>query len=535
MKRVVLVLVILILIAAAGTAGLLFTATGRQLLSNLAATAHGQDLQHYLVQQTVKIVNTYIEPEIAFDELTYAPPGTIHLDNVRFTADDGTEVVACSRLTVTLAQVPKIGKPLQIETVVLDKPELRLVFAAQPDGSHTLKGLVPFVKTEHIRNQEAQSEDTRLSSILRIRELRIQNAMIEHREEGSDQAMRLDDINLTLTTTPNEDDEPGWHAFNTHIKRAPAFDLDLNGRLNIDTFETSLDVSEVDVVLEESTVTALPVPLQELVREYEARGRCRVVVSGELDLRDPLAADLTLAGSLHDFNLTLQKIRTPISKGEFTLMIKDGVARIPQLHLDTMGGTVDLTRIRTELTATGMPSSLSWAIKDVDLDQFFLAQDDGKDQPKIKGILNSTGSATAALKEIPGSLAGEGEITIRKGQLIRIPFIASLADAMSVLAKVTRASYEPKDKLDITFTLKGDVVDLSKLTLETRAVAARGKGTIKFDKSMDLLVNAGPMEKIQNMLGEVGGILGAVTDTLVKYRVHGTFDAPKVTVKPLGL
>ena len=51
----------------------------------------------------------------------------------------------------------------------------------------------------------------------------------------------------------------------------------------------------------------------------------------------------------------------------------------------------------------------------------------------------------------------------------------------------------------------------------------------------DVLVNAGPMEKVQNMLGAAGDVLGTVTDRVVKYRIYGHVTKPEVQVKPLGM
>ena len=78
-------------------------------------------------------------------------------------------------------------------------------------------------------------------------------------------------------------------------------------------------------------------------------------------------------------------------------------------------------------------------------------------------------------------------------------------------------------------------VQMSRLEVETMVAAARGKGTLGYDRQMDVLVNAGPMEKVQNMLGAAGDVLGTVTDRVVKYRIYGHVTKPEVQVKPLGM
>jgi hypothetical protein len=61
--------------------------------------------------------------------------------------------------------------------------------------------------------------------------------------------------------------------------------------------------------------------------------------------------------------------------------------------------------------------------------------------------------------------------------------------------------------------------------------ALRGHGDIYFDTRMDMLFNAGPVEKIQSLLGKIGDFLGRITDEISAYTVTGTLAEPKVGVK----
>ncbi len=66
-------------------------------------------------------------------------------------------------------------------------------------------------------------------------------------------------------------------------------------------------------------------------------------------------------------------------------------------------------------------------------------------------------------------------------------------------------------------------------------MGVRGKGQVNFDSTIDFVVNAGPLEKLESDLGGIGAILGLITDQVVKYRIRGTWDDPKLTVHPLGI
>ncbi|MEQ8745834.1 hypothetical protein [Pyruvatibacter sp.] len=535
MKKVLIALFIVGVLAAGGLAALLLTPAGKNLLGNVAASGAGQNLQNYLAKQIVKVANTYIVPEIEFQKLTYQQPGTIILDGVTFTAPDSTEVITCKSITVTLAEVPRIGEPLVFEAIVLDTPDLRLIRTTGADGESGFKGLVPFAKTKNIKNQEDQPEDTRLSNVFSIRELKIVNGIIEMREEGDEEAMELTDLNMTLNATPDDAGEPGWYKLDTVVGRKPVFELDLKGRINIDTFVAELDETTLETHLHEDNYSSLPVALQNALRQYKAKGDLKATLSGRLPLTDWKASDLEIDGALDDFNLTFTKIEVPIKKAQFDARLAQGIATLPTFDINALNGSIAVTDASVDLNATDMPMSASWTITDVDLDKFFRAQATDANLPKLKGILNTSGGVRASAANLPASVEGSGDLKIRNGQLIAIPVLTDLADLLDVVGQITGNAYEPQDKLDVDFKLTGKGVDLSSFVAETKAVVARGKGLISYERTLDLTVNAGPMEKVQNMLGKVGDVLGAVTDKLVKYSVTGPVGDPKVGVKPLGL
>jgi hypothetical protein len=66
-------------------------------------------------------------------------------------------------------------------------------------------------------------------------------------------------------------------------------------------------------------------------------------------------------------------------------------------------------------------------------------------------------------------------------------------------------------------------------------VAARGGGTMWIDKRLDFKLNAGPIEKMQDMMGkQIGGAIALVTDQAIAYRVLGTADDPKIQAEVGG-
>ena len=69
------------------------------------------------------------------------------------------------------------------------------------------------------------------------------------------------------------------------------------------------------------------------------------------------------------------------------------------------------------------------------------------------------------------------------------------------------------------------------MNFATDSVAARGRGTVGLDHTLDLTLNGGPLEKVQSKLGEFGKIIGAVTDSIASYRVTGTLENAGVSVE----
>jgi hypothetical protein len=63
----------------------------------------------------------------------------------------------------------------------------------------------------------------------------------------------------------------------------------------------------------------------------------------------------------------------------------------------------------------------------------------------------------------------------------------------------------------------------------------RGHGDVYFDSRLDLAVYGGPVQKLENEFGEVGDVLGEITETLVRARVTGTVDKPKIGIEVLRL
>jgi hypothetical protein len=257
-----------------------------------------------------------------------------------------------------------------------------------------------------------------------------------------------------------------------------------------------------------------------------------VNVSGQASLRSPLDASLSIDAMLDGLNFAAGEYHIPIDSGTVKVDYTHRTALLSTAQVQTCQGVVDVGGSQINLNDATTRAGIQWTVSGFQLSDLMRAQTEG-DPPKVAGVVASSGKADVASVS-PLSLSGSGDLTVREGRLVNLPVISGLARAMNLLAKI---SGTPKfhDTADATFKLTDTGVEVEKLNVETDILAARGDGTIGYDGTLDLLLNAGPLEKVQDAAGIVGDIVGAVTDQLVKYDVEGKVGDPKISVRPLGI
>jgi hypothetical protein len=180
-------------------------------------------------------------------------------------------------------------------------------------------------------------------------------------------------------------------------------------------------------------------------------------------------------------------------------------------------------KFRADLAPTDMPATAQWTIKDVDLAEW--RRDPANSQYSVRGLVSSTGTVQGTLSRLPASLSGSGELHLREGRLMGLPIISALIDVMKIPVPAALAS---TDKADATFKFTSPGVRIERIDIITGLLAARGDGIIKYDGTLDMRVNAGPVERLQSLLGKAGDLLGMVTDKLVGYKVEGRIGNPTV-------
>lgn len=499
----------------------------------------------WTVRKVVTIVNTSLEPQLAFDSVSLSigadqnedgAPYAINFDGITLTAPDGTEVVRADALRVALAEMPRRGQPIAIANITLGTPEIRLIREQQPDGTTGFRGLVPFVKpnpTERDLDPETEGTTT-LSDVLDLREVLVDNASIvyEDRTNPDLQAMRLDGIGFDLKTQPEQtSDGRTLHTLDIAFGRAPIFELDLDGKVDLDGLTAEIASLAINADLaEEEAVSALPPQVQQIIRDYAIRGMLDATVSGFVDARNLQGNNLTLSVNLTDGNVASGEYKLPVPSLVLEATLKSMVAQISRLDIETLGGEVRFDEARAELQTEGMPFNAQWTIDAIHLREALRAGT--TEEPKLAGNVSGTGQMSTKLSDFKPSLDGSGNIAVTEGRLVDIPVLSGVLDAADLVGKMQGQDNNYKDTLESEFLIKPFGLDLQSLKISVPVAKFNGTGTIGFDGTIDLSMRGGAVEKIPVL----GGLAGAVTGKLVEYRItRQPGEEVSVRLNPLGI
>ena len=526
MKVVLKVVAVLALLVVIGVGAVVFT-----------LARGGTNLDNWLAQQVVGIANYYLVPEIAFERFRYDAPGTLTLENATLTAPDGTVVVDAAAIAITLARTPRIGEPIEISRVALTSPEVNLI----QDDAGGFKGLAPFVRQQRVREQERAPSDVKLSTVLRIRKLTMVDGGMTFQPASGESPMELRGLALDLDVEPaNEAGEQGsWYAIAAQANRAPIFDFSLQGRFDVDNLIADVESLSFETTLDENSYSSLPPQLQTFLRQYDARGNLAIDLRGYVPVRDFNAMDVVANIRLEDFNVAQGESRLPIAIAAIDAQMENGVGMITRGFADTLGGRVTLSSATIDLTAPERPFNAVWNVDGLQLAEILRVAPSDQ-PPKFEGIVHGegriAGSADADARE---SLDGWGKVIIRKGRLLNTNALSQIVGSLNLVRQFSGRGPNDDD-VDISFDIDPEGITFTDLTIMTQAVAVRGAakpvGIVRFDGTVDLLVNAGPLDSFKRMFGDrVGDIIGIVTDRLSTFHVTGSIGNTTVRMRgPFG-
>ena len=492
-------------------------------------------VEEWVGKQVQAIAGGYLNPTLVFSKLDYQYPSTAVITDCRLTADDPArvgetiDIFDVQRITLELGEVPKVGQPIVIERLSLDDPALRLI-AAGP-GNAGFVGFADLLKRDSGGASDA-TEPIRLSEVFRLRLIRIANGSITFDPRDPDRPpMELDRITSDLTADPADTD---WHQIELRMLREPVLELEAKGRINLDARGFDLNILKLIAQLGPEQDRYLPPPLQRWLREHDVTGRLNVEAEGTIPVADWRGSDLTARILLEDAGVSFGRYKLPVGRLVTGARAGAGKLVIEQFDLDMLGGQIRAGG--TVALNDSADGSFDLKARDLQVEQLLRARDDTP--PTLAGLLSADIRFSAPLMRAATESAGGGEVHLREGRIVELPILSSLAE---VAAKVVNGVMRKKrsagrgDEGDVVFEFAGDHAQLSSIRVKGPVYGVRGEGRIYFDSRLDLRLNGGPLEKIQNELGVVGDVLGAVTGKIAKFRVQGTLAEPKIGVELLAV
>jgi hypothetical protein len=156
--------------------------------------------------------------------------------------------------------------------------------------------------------------------------------------------------------------------------------------------------------------------------------------------------------------------------------------------------------------------------------------------PSFSGLLDFAGTLQGPFADIARHAEGKGQLSLRKARLARLPALETVDEALDKSAEeAMKKETAGHDELSLRFSLEGDRAHITKLRINSRWYGLRGHGDAYFDSRLDMAVDGGPLQRIENELGALGDVLGEITETIVRARVTGTLSEPKVGIEVLRL
>jgi hypothetical protein len=516
-----------------------------------AGRAGSSAVESWVAGQIQTVADAYLNPKLSFVDLDYEFPSTVRLKSLRLTADDPAnpgktvDILGCEEAELELTEMPSPGQPIQIASIILKKP----LFQAVAVGGATPKlvGFSNLIREDvTVTTMPGDGGAPKLSEFLAMKRVELVDGRIvsDARVAGVPR-MEIDKINTTLAV---ERTGRGWYELDAHIAREPILDLKIKGRLNLDTFTAADAEILVKAKVGREHDGYLPPELQTFLRQHEVQGTLEARITGSLPLLDPLRGRVQMDATLEGANLSFGDYRVPVNSLLLSAALEDGVLKMSQLQLAALRGNAQVQGSVT-LSSPTLETDLRIVVRDMVLDDTIRDGTKAAQEPKFGGRINAQFAANVPLQSLasattqPGVMGGEvwgrGKIEVDQGRLVNVPVVGALGRAITKGTSWINGKRGGKgkgtDRAAVVFELRGAEARCREMTYVGDVFAARGHGIVKLNQELDLIVNAGPLEKMQAMLGKrIGGVFAKVTDAIAGYHVTGTIKQPDVGVELAG-
>lgn len=305
------------------------------------------DLEGWIGKQIVGVLESHITPEVAYRTLDYQAPRTVVVDDLSFTRA-GIPIMLIQRMRLELAEVPRRDRPIQVQGLELTTPQLRFVTGPNDE----LVGWSDFVRQEAVENPSSVPEGRRLSDVLVLRHVRIDDGEVVYQPADGEETMTLPGIDLTLRTPPAKG-EPGWYQVLGTLSRDPIFKVEVDGRINLDTALLDLRKLTLAASLGEKQYEVLPPAVQRLLSRHQARGELTASFQGTIPLKEAAQTKGQLQARLADANFLYENLAVPVGSIELDLVLPGGKALLSVADIALHHGERTLASVARGLLELG--------------------------------------------------------------------------------------------------------------------------------------------------------------------------------------
>lgn len=514
---------------AIGAGGLLTLCVAAVILLVFGVGGAGQSpIENWIAGQLRLVVNDYLVVECDFDSLDYQAPLTVVVTNLRLTADDPDnpgrtiDFITADRAKLTLAELPREGRPLRIKALELQRPTFKLIDAR--DGS----GLIGF--TNLVEPDPNPGPDTpAVSEVLQITRIDVKDGSLiyDARTEGA-VPMAFQGIETGIDI---HEDKPNIYRVAVDLSQGPVFNAKLDSECNLDDLTIGIEKFTLDMKVHREQDRYLPPQVQRVLRDHDIRGDAKLTATGLFNANDWRASTVEAQLELTDGHATLAEYMLPLDVLRLEATMAERRVEVRRIAADLFSGKVRGDAV-IQLNED-FDTDIRLGADQLDLEQT-LKPIEGA--PRYSGRLDFDVSVQMPLGgQADGPrLFGRGKAELRRGRVARLAVISDVIDFMASRGDLKKRDEDGSDRGDARFELRGDHVYIDQIEVVGTWFAMRGRGEVFFNDRLNMNLNAGPMQRAQASLGRIGDVFGTVTDNLIAYRVRGSFADPKVGIAPLS-
>lgn len=236
----------------------------------------------------VELVEAKLDAKLNIGTLVYLPPMGVWTRDISLARGDG-DLLTIAGLRLKLAQLPWGGKPIVIEELKLNQPELKL----EPQK------FVAMVKPAAPLVPGATPIPRKLSDMLRLRKLSMFGGRVTYRDpRKSIEPMVWDNLSAGMAL---EQQSASQYRFQISSQAEPAVDASATGSLDVDSLELELRNVLLKAKVEpEPPTTPFPASVQAFIAKHKITGAAAATGEATIPLKTPSRSSFEVVVVLQD-------------------------------------------------------------------------------------------------------------------------------------------------------------------------------------------------------------------------------------------